>query len=258
MPPTFSRPHLDRKFRIDQRNLNFPIRPFVAGTQRRRIEWTMTARLPLNQQTDSGSVGFGWASMMEQVDPVNFPAIEHTISFIAGGAHQDDTLSLKTRQFGCSLLGGARHLKRSGWITNYRWCFTPDDVLDTLCGFGPVLLGVDWYDSMYEPLPDGIVTVNGPHVGGHCLLAVGYIPADDAMKMGLARSPLVRVVPSLGKGYGIGGSAYLRLMDLAFLMNNGGEGVVPDNMRPVERLEGMRAFAARPAIRRITNPFRRD
>jgi hypothetical protein len=262
MAPPFSRPELDRRGRTDPHNRDFLIRPVVAGTPHQKVLWKTSERIPLNQRTDGGSVAYGWASMMEQVDPVNFPATGHAVDLIGGGARQDDMQELEPLvrkvYVGSSLLGGARYLKRAGFITGYHWAETADDVITTLCAYGPVLLGVSWFDAMYEPLPNGVLEVNGPQVGGHCLLATGYIPGEEAMKMGLGHANLVQVVPSLGRGYGVGGRAYLRLMDLHFLMKNGGEAVVPDNMQATEILTGMRAFAARPIVRRMTSPFRRD
>lgn len=253
------RPELDRRPRWDDRSLSFRLRPYLAGAVRRKTVWKTTDRLPLNQRTGGGSVGFGWASMMEQVDSVGFPATEQAIRAIVEGASLDDARP-GGYVVGQSLLGAARHLKRNGFISGYRWAFDVDEVLDCLCVFGPILLGIPWFESMYNPRPDGILEVNGPGVGGHVLLADAYIPVQDAMRMNLGPTELIRVIPSLGRGYGVGGRAYLRVMDLKFLMKpeNAGEGVVPLNMRATEHLEGLAAFMARRSVRFVTSPFRRD
>lgn len=254
MTPPFARADLDLRTRTDTRN--HPITG-LHGTPRRRIHWQTTGNLPLRQQRGY-SAGFGWAMMLEQVSSERFPGSEMAALSIGEAAHYDDQSHSQSRIVGGSLLGAARHLKRRGWIAGYRWAKDKEEVLDILCSFGPVLLGVPWFESMHDaPLP-GIVTVNGPQVGRHAILAVGFIPGLDALKMGLGHSDLVEFVNSFGSGYGVRGRGYLRIMDLAFLMKQGGEAVVPTNMQASERLSGWAAFASRPIVRRLTSPFRRD
>jgi hypothetical protein len=231
----------------------------LAGAKHKKTLWKTTDNLPLNQGTDGGSVGFGWAAMLEQVNAEEFPASARTATNIQHMAHMDD-VERSNILIGASLLGAARYLKRSRYITGYRWGLDTNEIIDCLSVFGPILLGLQWFDSMYNPRPNGIVEVNGPSVGEHCVLADGYLPAEDAMRMGLGPTELIRFVNSFGTGYGIAGRGYLRVMDLAFLLKpeNRGEGVVPLNMQATEQLEGWAAFTSRPLVRRLNSPFRRD
>lgn len=269
MSPPFSRPELDRRIRQDKRNWDYPIRPYVTGIPRRTTLWKTGPRLPLNQRTEGGSVAFAWTAMLEQVDSVRFPGTEHNALELVEHFREVEQADARKAigeparmipmAVGSSILAGARYVKYKGWIPEYRWCFSPNDVVDSLCAYGPVLLGFQWFESMYETDSRGIVqSVSGPGVGGHAVLATGYISADDALRRGMGHTELIRFANSFGPGYGSNGTGYLRLLDLAFLMKQNGEGLVPSNMSPVEELSGVRAFLNKPWTKRLTSAFRRD
>lgn len=254
MPATFDRPDLDLRVRKD---LDVPTISGLHGTPHRLTRWR-TRPTPLNQGRLGYSTGFGWAAMLENVDSERLPGSEGAAIQIAQGAHQDDQAHSRNRVVGASLLGGARYAMSQGWITGHVWTWSVDGVIDILCSYGPVLLGVPWFDSMYEPNEYGIVSANGTQVGRHAILATAYIPAHEALKLGYGPTNLVEFVPNLGMGYGVRGRAYLRLMDLAFMMKTEGEAVVPMNMQAREDLSARQEFMRRPLVRRLTSPFRRD
>jgi hypothetical protein len=69
-------------------------------------------------------------------------------------------------------LSVAKVLQTNGWISGYRHAFGIDDALDALL-HGPVITGVNWYDSMFSPSSEGEVTigVNSRIAGGHEIVA---------------------------------------------------------------------------------------
>lgn len=79
---------------------------------------------------------------------------------------------------GSSGLGIAKAMKYYGAINEYRWTFTWDDFLSALQS-QPVMLGMDWYDSMFNHDSRGIVgepSQSDSAVGGHAVLAYAYRP----------------------------------------------------------------------------------
>jgi papain like protease len=48
------------------------------------------------------------------------------------------------------------------------------DVIAFLVHRGPGVLGTDWYESRFDPVPDGLVKVAGNVAGGHAYLCYGY------------------------------------------------------------------------------------
>lgn len=122
---------------------------------------------------------------------------------------------------GTSVLAGAKIAQQRGWWGEYRWCFGIDDVVDTLIAHGPVVLGIPWYQSMYEPSSVDLLVVAGPKVGGHCILATGYNAASRE----------VQLTNSWGTSWGTSGQAWIAVDDLAGLLDDQGEACTP-----VERL----------------------
>lgn len=76
---------------------------------------------------------------------------------------------------GTTGVGVAKALQSCGAITEYRWTFTWDGFLAALQK-QPVMLGTNWYDSMFEVNAYGYVVAPSPRanpVGGHAYLAFG-------------------------------------------------------------------------------------
>lgn len=117
---------------------------------------------------------------------------------------------------GTSGLGLCRYLQRSGYITEYRWCFGLQDVLLTLSHVGPVGLGVWWYTGMFEPGERGIVEPTGAREGGHEVELIG-VDVDDEE---------VIFMNSWGVEWGDRGRGRLKWTHLERLLNEQGDAFV--------------------------------
>ena len=73
---------------------------------------------------------------------------------------------------GTSVLAGEKAKQQlfPGCDGSFHWCFGVQDVIDTLSHIGPVILGINWYTSMFTPNAEGIIEVKGRIAGGHALL----------------------------------------------------------------------------------------
>lgn len=107
--------------------------------------------------------------------------------------------------------------KNMGLISGYTHCVTLADVLDALMA-GPVIVGVNWYDSFDTPSAAGLVTIaRGAQVrGGHEFLLRGIDVA--------ART--VSADNSWGTSWGISGSFMLGWDTLTRLLAEEGDGTV--------------------------------
>jgi hypothetical protein len=126
---------------------------------------------------------------------------------------------------GTSTLDGAKELKDRGEISEYRWAFGLEQVILALGNVGPVVLGIPWYDSMYDA-PNGELKVSGSKVGGHCILARGVSVTKG----------YVILRNSWGPDWGLGGDARISFDDLGRLLADDGEAVVPIKV-PTDRLK---------------------
>jgi hypothetical protein len=128
---------------------------------------------------------------------------------------------------GASTLAGMKALQARGKIREYRWAFSMEAIKTALLTEGPVVIGIDWLDGMYETLPNGRVEVSGSVVGGHEILIDGWsksrkLPGDDKYY------EYYRWLNSWGGGYGINGHGFVRAADMAdLIITRRGEAVIP-------------------------------
>jgi hypothetical protein len=81
----------------------------------------------------------------------------------------DEWQGAEPSYYGTSCLAGAKVAHHRGWIPGYRWCFGLSDTLRTLSHWAPVLIGINWYDGMFDPDEAGFVKPSGRLAGGHAV-----------------------------------------------------------------------------------------
>jgi hypothetical protein len=81
---------------------------------------------------------------------------------------------------------------------------------------GPVLVGTNWYEDMFDPDSQGFVTPTGGVAGGHAYLLCGDAPTEDAFIF----------LNSWDAGWGQGGYFKIKYDDFATLLADFGEAVV--------------------------------
>lgn len=91
--------------------------------------------------------------------------------------------------------------ERKHW-TGFKWSFNMVEFRQQLEN-GPIVIGIEWTEEMYDTLPNGDVKTGGQVVGGHCLLVNGYSPNYNG------RGPRYRWRNSWTKRYGVNGNGYI-------------------------------------------------
>jgi hypothetical protein len=104
--------------------------------------------------------------------------------------------------------------KALGLATGYTHAFTYDALRSALQS-GPVLIGIDWYNSMFNPKPDGQIVVDKASglAGGHELMIREYDAVND----------IVWADNSWGPSWGVAGRAYFKGAHLRTLLSDGGD-----------------------------------
>lgn len=183
----------------------------------------------LDQGHEGACVGFGWTA--HAICDPNAPAATPWVGWLNDLARSFYKRAQKLDKWpgedysGTSVLAGAKVMKEKGLISEYRWCFSIDELRDAVVNIGPVVIGIPWYSGMYDVrhvMEKGkdsyaLVEISGDLVGGHCITVTGY---DFETKMFRWRN-------SWGKWYGIGGSAYIKEEDLNSLVANRAEMCIP-------------------------------
>lgn len=119
---------------------------------------------------------------------------------------------------GSTGLWSMKAMKAMGFIAGYRWAFSAMSVFQLLLD-GPVSTGTAWYNSMFTPNYDAVISVDRSSglAGGHQYLLVG---------MDIERDMLI-VRNSWGVGWGHKGYAFMKFDDYYRLLADNGDAVVP-------------------------------
>lgn len=229
-------PILDRQRGFDEASRNFAIREVMPRTVEEQIRnWAVGTTL--DQGSEGACVGFGWTGELlasPRPKEVSADVGNRYARGVYYEAQQIDRSMGWHFSSGATVLSGAKAIQRRGHMVEYRWGFSIEDLRAAVTLEGPVVIGIDWYDSMYRPPASGLMRVNGSIVGGHCLIVVGYHPGmriagEDWSK----RYRVFKVLNSWGSDWGKSGKAYMRYEDMRDLLQAGGEQCVPMQRKQV-------------------------
>ena len=117
--------------------------------------------------------------------------------------------------YGTTVRAGAQALAAMDRLKSYVWAFTLQPTIEWLLTKGPVVVGVNWYDSMYKSDKNGLVTISpgAAVVGGHCF----------AVRGANTKAAQVRCIQTWGNGVYKGGDFLLSLKDFERLILENGE-----------------------------------
>jgi len=119
---------------------------------------------------------------------------------------------------GSSGLGVAKALRMLGLAAGYRHAFHLQALTSAL-QFGPVIIGVPWLNSMFDPAADGRLTVDPESgvAGGHEVEIAQYDATHGEYW----------ITNSWGASWGNRGRAYLAAADLRWLLSQHGDVTIP-------------------------------
>lgn len=219
-------PRLGRIAQRDLRDERYPVRAVLRGIPAARWRYWYDNGAWRDQGDTGTCVGHGWAHWCED-SPVTHPGEDvDPFQWYADAVKLDPWPENDGPDwyFGTTVRAGAKVAQQRGMVAEYRWVNGTQDLIDTVLGLGPVVIGVDWYEDMFEPrwerdaLGDlrKMVVPGGLVAGGHCLVING---------VSLDRGTF-RLKNSWGRGWGVDGRASIRIDDMAMLLETGGEGCI--------------------------------
>jgi hypothetical protein len=219
---------LARIVQFDEKSRDYPIRStFTLGTKPRSYTWRCSE--VLDQGREGACVGFSMTHELiarpvavKTVGAADAREIYHEAQKIDpwdGGAYPGASPFYE----GTSVLAGVKILKKRGYIGGYRWCFGLDDLVKAVGYKGPAVLGIAWYEGMFQPWSCGHIHVTGEKVGGHAILCVGVN----------VKRRTFTLHNSWGPGWGDGGRCLITWDDMDRLLHEQGEAVIPQaRIRP--------------------------
>ena len=205
---------LGRRHAPDPRDGTYLMRAAIPPqtTKTRRFWWAGGAWL--DQGATSTCVGHAWAHWVED-GPVTHPGDIDPFAIYREATALDEWSQNDNGDihFGTSVRAAAKALRARTVISSYLWAWDADTVVRALLETGPVVVGTNWYRSMFAPDEDGVLSLDGPVVGGHAYLLNGVNTTRG----------LVRIKNSWSRGWAKRGHAYLRIEDLDRLIREDGE-----------------------------------
>jgi len=118
---------------------------------------------------------------------------------------------------GTSVLCGVKVLQKLGYIKEYRWSFSLSDLILAVGHIGPAILGLVWYEGMFEPHSCGYLHIGGKVSGGHAILCRGVNVKEGYFLLH----------NSWGAKWGKEGTAKVSFEEMQRLLKEEGEAVVP-------------------------------
>jgi len=205
---------LDWTRREDPRSLSYRV-PVLDGEPERHL-WKRRAWF--DQGAEGACVGFGSIHAMSMA-PFRQSDVTQQLAFETYREAQRLDQWAGEAYDGSSVLGGMQALKAMGRIKSYLWAHTAREVAIAVGHYGPVVLGVDWYEGMIDSDETGYLRAQGSVQGGHCVAVGGYDPVKG-----------FRIDNSWGKEWSVNGSAWLTFSDMELLLANG-EAALPQKPR---------------------------
>ena len=166
-----------------------------------------------NQGNTPQCVGYAWAHWIED-GPVGHGGVAPIVppTLIYREAQKVDEW-VGEKYDGTSVRGAAKYLRTTNRISSYLWTYDINVLINTVLTKGPVVVGTNWYSSMFTPDRNGVIRVLGRVAGGHAYVINGV---DRNTK-------LFRIKNSWGKTWGKSGHAYISFTDMARLIRENGE-----------------------------------
>lgn len=205
---------------FDERSRQYPIRALIArGSVPRSYTWS--CGVVLDQGSYPACVGYSICHEAVARPVLVQRVTSATALALYRRAQQLDEWAGENYD-GTSVLGGMKAATEKQWYAEYRWAFGEADLCLAVGYKGPAVLGINWYDGMYEPNAQGIIQVSGTVLGGHAILCNGYN----------AKTKLYRLHNSWGAAWGKNGECFLSKADMARLLAEDGEACIPVKRLP--------------------------
>jgi len=123
---------------------------------------------------------------------------------------------------GSSGLSVAKAAKTAGLISGYQHLFNVGDVLAHVSNEGPVLIGISWFDSFFNPSPDGEITIApGATVAGGHEIVIDEIDVNTD-----PNNVRIWITNSWGYSWGVQGRAWMTANLLAQLLSQQGDATI--------------------------------
>lgn len=210
-------PRLNRHVRHDSRSRQFA---FPEGDAASLQSVRHTRHIPVLDQGNLGSctgnaaVGAIGTTPLWDVEPAatELDETEALKVYSLATTYSSPATPYPPNDPGSDGLSVAKAAKKLNLITGYQHAFSLNAALLALQTY-PVIIGINWYDSMFNPDADGRLQISGNVAGGHEIVVDEIDVANER----------VWITNSWGAAWGLQGRAYLTWADFQRLLNEQGD-----------------------------------
>lgn len=178
---------LGRLYAPDDRDSRYPLRALLTEPVIRRNQtWYLPHKSTLFQGDTGTCVGHGAKALLmakprargnPERDPTAYGIYRSCVTVDEWSENDAEAQGPNSGlQYGTSVRAAMKVLAGLGFISAYRWAYDVDTIIDFICAKGPVVIGVNWYYSMFDPDAEGFlhITPNTFLGGGHCVTLLGW------------------------------------------------------------------------------------
>lgn len=215
----------------DPRSLDYDVTDKLYGVATERLR-TRTYRVGrhLDQGREGACVGFaytheliatpirvfGWQKLDDAFarDEVYHPA-QHDDPWAGCFLGQSCPIEPGPKADGTGMLPGIKVLQRMGFISEYRWAFSEPDLASAVAWVGGAIIGVPWFEGMYNTDSNGYINPTGRLMGYHAIFVHRFVAQTKTRK-----NDWYEVWNSWGKDkFGKNGTAKVSRDSMAYLLD---------------------------------------
>jgi hypothetical protein len=218
---------LGRQIAIDFRDRNYLLQPpkKTAKPTRRQRHWITNKAL--DQGDTSACVGYAGAQFLLSA-PVKNKLAQNPFELYRQCQRHDEWDGEEPTYYGTSVRALMKVLKAQGYISEYRWAFDAETVVNHVLNHSPVIVGTNWYNKMFYPDYTGFIQIGGRIAGGHAYMISGV--NLDKLCPDYSRGAF-RIINSWGREWGDKGRAWISIRDMSRLISEWGEACAASEIR---------------------------
>lgn len=211
---------LDELYAWDVRNEQYLVREVLPTDVPRSYTWSVP--MWLDQGREGACVGFSVTHEYAARPARHFDVDDEVARALYRRAQFLDEWPDDVPYEGTSVLAGMKAAVEKGWFGEYRWATDEDDLFVAVGRTGPAVVGVNWYEGMFDTDGRGWIHPTGRVMGRHAVL-VNSVRTKS--KRNAEES--YRIWNSWGQGWGDKGRARLSRDTMARLFDERGVAVIP-------------------------------
>lgn len=195
---------------------DYRIGDFLNTAKRKQALRTVSMKWAVDHVLDQGNtphcVGYAWAGF-----GISVPVFDNW------GNAQGEDIYYRAKvidgepgaEDGSTTRSGVQAFMQVGMLLNNAYAFANNitDVTDWLLTSGPVIVGTNWYEGMFYPDANNVVSISGQIAGGHEYMLSGYDTVSN----------LLLCTNSWGTSFGMNGQFYMTLSTLSRLLSEQGD-----------------------------------